>query len=286
MSNKEFSVVIPAYNEEEGIKDVLADVRKNFTGKFNFEVIVVDDGSIDKTREVAQSFGATVISNPMNLGYGASLRKGIEAAKYEYITTIDADATYPVDKIPDLINMTEKGFDMVVGARQGKEYWGGGLRDPARLIFKWMAEFVAGKKIPDINSGLRVIRRSKILPILNELCRGFSFSTSVTLVFFSKGHTIGYIPIQYGKRKGKTKVNYIRDALRTTQILTEIIIKYNPIKLFLLLAFIPLFLGIIFVLFSFREQFNDTLFLAGIVFFCTSLIVFSMGFIAKLLNKF
>ena len=274
---KEISIIIPAYNEEEGIAPVLKEIRKALEGKFLYEIIVIDDGSTDKTKDIAKSFGAIVISNPTNMGYGFSLKRGIETAKYDYIITLDADATYPAGKIPDLINMLDGGFDMAVGARQGKEYWGGGLKDPARLIFKWMAEFVVGKRIPDINSGLRAVRRSKISPLLSEFCNGFSFSTSATLIFFLKGYPVGYTPFQYERRRGKSKVRYVRDALRTAQILTEIIAKYNPIKLFLLLSFIPFLAGVI-LLFS-------GLFWFAFISFLAAFFVFCLGLIAKILSR-
>ena len=275
---KKASLIIPAYNEEEGLEQTLKDIRQmSAESGLDFEIIVIDDGSSDKTKEVAESFGAFVISNSTNMGYGYSLKKGIEAGKNEYLVTLDADATYPAEKIPELINLLDKGFDMAVGQRQGREYKRGGWKDPARLIFKGMAEFVVGGKIPDINSGLRAFRRSRILPLLPSLCSGFSFSTSTTLIFFLKKYPVAYIPADYRKRKGKSKVNYVRDALRTTQILTEIIARYNPVKLFLLLSFIPFFAGLV-LLFA-------GLFWFAFISFLATFFVFCLGLIAKILSR-
>lgn len=229
----EVSIIVPAYNEEEGIKETLEKINQVLSDRFKFEIIVVDDGSMDNTFEIAKAAGARVIKNPSNIGYGASLKRGIEAAQYEYLVTLDADGTYPVGKIPELIAKLEDGSDMAVGARTGKHYWAGLFLNPTRLIFKWLCEFVVGRKIPDVNSGLRAIRRSKILPFFPDLSNRFSFSTSSTMIFILKSYFVHFLPIEYYARKGKSKVRYIRDALKVLQLIATIVARYNPVKLFL-----------------------------------------------------
>ena len=232
------SIIIPAYNEEASIVEVIARVR-NVLGS-QCEIIVVNDGSTDRTGALAAAAGARVLTNPTNVGYGFSLKRGFQAASHDCAIITDGDGTYPVESLPKLLAEYERGIDMVVGARQGKTYWSGAAKTIARYCFKWMSEYVVGARIPDINSGLRVIRRSKILPLLPELSNAFSFTTSATLLFFLKHYFVSYIPIEYQERQGKSKVRYIRDALRTMQIMVDIIAKYNPIKLFLLLSLFPL----------------------------------------------
>ena len=151
------SIVIPAYNEEQGILNVLERIRSL---SLDAEVIVVDDGSTDRTSEVAREHGAEVFRRAGNVGYGRAIKDGMGVATTDTIVITDADGTYPVEDIPKLLEEFHKGFDMVVGARRGMYYRGSLLKMPARFCFKMLAEFTAGRKIPDVNSGLRVFRKS------------------------------------------------------------------------------------------------------------------------------
>lgn len=278
------SVIIPAYNEEAGLSDVLKRVHAVFADVRPYEIIVVNDGSTDATSAIAASAGVRVITNPCNSGYGFSLKRGMREAQYECMVITDADGTYPIEKIPDLLNVYEQGFDMVVGARQGKEYYSSLGKRIARYFFKWMSEFVVGQRIPDINSGLRVIRRSKIVPHLNDLSNAFSFTTSSTLIFFLQHYFVAYLPVTYHPRHGRTKVRYVRDALRTLQIMAEITAAYNPIKLFLLLAFVPgVFAGILVVYAAIWDMPQYLIFAALPFFFALFLI--ALGFFASMFRK-
>lgn len=228
-----FSVIIPALNEEAGIAAVLDRVQALNPRP---EIIVVDDGSTDNTGEIAQSKGATVIRHPAPGGYGRSLKDGIRAATNDVIVITDADGTYPVERMPELVAEMEKGFDMVVGARHGRHYRGAMLKMPARIVFKWLVEFVTGRQIPDINSGLRAFRKSAVTPFFKDLCNGFSFTTTITLIYCLTGKFVTYLPVDYAARKGRSKVRIIRDSLRTLQYITEVIATYNPLKLFVLMS--------------------------------------------------
>lgn len=229
---KHLSVIIPAFNEEDGIHPTIERLKAVAASQgWEMEILVVDDGSGDKTGEVARTAGATVMRNPINGGYGLSLQRGIRRARHEYVAITDADGTYPVEELPNLVAMLDQGLDMAVGARQGDHYRQSWWKHPARIIFRMIAEFVAGRKIPDINSGLRVMRRSALLPYLERTCMGFSFTTSITLILMLNGHFVAYRPIPYSERIGKSKVRHFRDTLRTAQIMTSIIAAHNPIKL-------------------------------------------------------
>ena len=162
---------------------------------------------------------------------------------------------------------------------EGKVYEGSLVKSFSRKVFAWLAEYVAGRRIPDINSGLRIFRRDLALRHLPQTCFGFSFTTSLTLIFMLQGYFVGYIPIAYHARVGKTKVRHLRDALRTLQIMTHIIMRYNPIKLFLLLALgvfaVAVLMGIIGILFN-----NGLMLLGGWMLLAAALIILSMGFLA------
>ena len=233
-----FSVVIPAYNEEFGIAPTLRAVQEALgAAGIEHEIIVVDDGSRDRTASIARDLGARVVSHPTNKGYGASLKSGILAAKHDIIGIADADGTYPVrELVPFFGVIAEQGFDMCTGVRGGSEFKRGLLAYPARMIFRALSQFATGTRIPDINSGLRVFRRGIVTDHISTYGNGFSFSTTMTLVALLNGYTIKFWPVEYYKRAGSSKVRLLRDSLRATQILVEAILMHNPIKAFLVLA--------------------------------------------------
>lgn len=235
------SVVIPAYNEEGSIEQVIGQACTALDDAgAEYEIIVVDDASIDTTGSSAREAGAKVIRNLRNLGYGESLRRGIGVAQYEYVVITDADGTYPLDRIPELLRHLDEGFDMVVGARHGKHYEGSVVKSISRWVFTRISEFTVGRRIPDINSGFRGFRKAAVVEALPFTCGGFSFTTSVTLIFFARYLAVKYIPIDYYKRQGESKVSYFRDTLRALQTITEVILQFNPLKMFLMLSFLPL----------------------------------------------
>ncbi len=232
----EVSIVIPAYNEAGSIRGTIEAAGKAFDGTPHArEIIVVDDGSQDATAQEAAAAGARVIRHAQNLGYGFSIRTGTLNARYALIAITDADGTYPVHELPSMVSeVEERGLDMLVGARRGTHYHGSLLKRGSRVLFKFLSEFTVGRKIPDINSGLRVFRRAMILRFWKVLCGGFSFTTTITMIAMITGHTVDYRPVDYYPRTGSSKVHYFRDTLRTAQILVMTMLLFNPIKVFLL----------------------------------------------------
>ncbi len=252
----ELSVIIPAYNEEDGIKEVIESTRRALDRSgAAYEIIVIDDCSRDHTAERVAETSAALIRHPVNRGYGAALMTGINRARYAWIATIDADGSYPAEALLSLLPGTEY-YDLIVGQRTGKEYRGTLFKYPARIMFRLLAEYVSGEEIPDINSGLRLFRKADLLSMPSiHICRGFSFSTTTTLMYLAGGYTAQFVPIGYHHRKGHSKVRYLRDTLRALQILLEIATHYNPIKAILPLVAVPaagaVLFGII-ALFSFN----------------------------------
>ena len=229
------SIVVPAYNEAQGIELTLGQIMDTLQKMEQpGEIIVVDDGSDDETGNVARAAGAKVVRHPINSGYGRSLITGIEIANYDTVVIVDADGTYPIEQLPELLSFFRTGFDMVVGARQGRHYRGSLMKWILRGVFRFLVEFTCGRSIPDINSGFRIFSRRKALAYLPSYATGFSFTTTITLLFMLNNHFVGYLPITYKKRYGKSKVRLLRDTLRSLQIVMTAIAQYNPLKLFLL----------------------------------------------------
>jgi len=280
------SIVIPAYNEEMSISETVDKCRQLLSeiGDENSEVIVVDDGSSDKTSEIAKEHGAITIRHPHNIGYGRSLKDGIAIATNDIIVITDADGTYPLDRIPDLLADYHLGFNMVVGARTGKNYDESFFKKINRKILKRLVEYTAGRKIADINSGLRVFSRKEIMPYFKSLCDTFSFTTSMTLAYMMTGKFVKYIPIDYHKRVGKTKVKLLKDALRTLQFIVEAILYYNPLKIFILFSGGLITLSILFFLCSAFLHLNSTFYL-GLGSVLLSIIMFGFGLIAVQLKQ-
>lgn len=230
------SVVLPAYNEAGAVGATVTELHRVLTARaIPFEIIVVDDGSTDSTGTDAANAGARVLEHPQNMGYGNALKTGIRSARYEWIATSDADGTYAAEDLVRLIEYTPR-FDLVVGARSGPNFWGSIFKQPARRAFLWLSEFVTGSRIPDVNSGLRVFRRSVILEHFPRISGGFSFTATMTLAMLLESYFVKYVPIGYAPRVGRSHVRLVRDTLRAAQIVVQAILYYNPIKLFLLMA--------------------------------------------------
>ena len=281
------SVVIPAYNEEKSIGNTIKEIqrvmKKNKIYK-DSEIIVVNDGSTDKTKEEAEKFGAIVINNPSNQGYGFSLKRGIKKAKNETIVITDADLTYPFDKVPEMLKIKEQGFDLVVGARTGKYYRQSLFKSILRRLMKMLVEFVSGKKIKDINSGLRVFDKSLVTKYFPRLCDTFSFTTSQTLAYLMNNHFVCYIDIPYNKRMGKSKIKLFSDTLKSLRYITESCIYYNPLKIFTLLSVTCIILSIIGFLFSHFMDIHAG-YILGIGGLLVSIVVFAIGLLAVILKQ-
>lgn len=269
------SIILPCYNEENAIVDCVKEIKFEVEKiKKEFEIIVVDDGSTDKSFNKIKECDVKFISHPHNLGYGSALKSGIAEAKYDTILISDIDGSYPAKHIPELLKIffdsqqNSKGLDMLVGARKGKVYDGSPLKFIFRKFLKFLVEWTTGRKIIDTNSGMRVFSKKTINNFLPRLCNTFSFTTSMTLAYMLNGKFVKYEPIEYYVRTGKSHVKILRDSLRTLQYIIEAITYYNPLKLFLLIFLIFISLSAIFIIFYFLK--NKFIFL---VLFCLSIIL-------------
>jgi len=281
------SIVVPAYNEEQAIGPVLEQLLRVMSESgLPHEVIVVDDGSQDATAEVARRYDAVVVlRHKGNRGYGAALKNGIRHAHYELICITDADGSYPNERIPDLIaRLTRDGCDMTVGARKGEKIAIPLVRRPAKWLISRLANFVAGEPIPDLNSGLRVFRRSVALSLFSMLPDGFSFTTTITLAMLTNGYLVDYIPIDYHKRIGRSKIRPIRDTLNFIQLVLRIALYFAPLKVFLPFSGFLLLLALFWALFS-KFVLGELADVSTLVITMTSIQVGVIGMLAELINR-
>ena len=142
------SIVIPAYNEEKSVKNVIGNIREVLAGAgiSGYEIIVVDDGSTDSTYDTALGCGVKVARNLNNIGYGFSLKHGIREAANDTILIMDCDETYPPETIPPLIQKYQEGFHLVVGQRTGTDYNPTLTKTILRLILSSLIYYTSGKK--------------------------------------------------------------------------------------------------------------------------------------------
>jgi glycosyltransferase involved in cell wall biosynthesis len=160
------------------------------------------------------------------------LKTGFESACTDVVVITDADDTYPEDRIAELIARVDDGADMAIGARIGARVNIPLIRRPAKAVLRMLASYLGGVRIPDLNSGLRAIRRDVVLKYKGILPEGFSFTTTITLACLTNHHRVDYVTIDYAARTGNSKIRPIRDTLGFTALIIRTVLYFNPLKVF------------------------------------------------------
>jgi glycosyltransferase involved in cell wall biosynthesis len=226
------SVVVPAYNEADHIAPGLVELERVLrTTGWEYEIIVVDDGSRDGTAQAAAATGVRVIQHRRNRGYGAALKTGVAAARHGWVLITDADGTYPTEAVPALLERSA-GNDMVVGARTGRTVRIPLIRRPPKWFLRVLASYLAGTRLPDLNSGLRLMRKDLIERYEHLLPPGFSFTTTITLAAACNQHDLEYVSIDYHARQGESKIRPYH-AYEFTLLILRTIVFFNPLKVFI-----------------------------------------------------
>jgi glycosyltransferase involved in cell wall biosynthesis len=243
--NNKISVIIPAYNEEKSIGGVIDDTTKVLkANQYDFEIIVVDDASKDKTAEIVKNKNVRVITHRVNKGVGAARKTGILNSKGDIIVMLDADGTYPAVSIPELLRFMPE-FDQVIGCRKKEQGSFRILRQPAKWILFKLASFLVKQKIPDLNSGFRALKKDILLKYLYLIPNGFSCVSTMTLAFLCNDHNVKYVPIDYYRRIGKSKFKMFVDTRDFLFTIIRIIMYFNPLRIFLPLSLLILTFGIV-----------------------------------------
>jgi glycosyltransferase involved in cell wall biosynthesis len=233
---------VPVFNEEKGLRDFLLELNLELeSNKSDIEIIFVNDHSVDTSSKILLDYVNSqknyrnvdfrIVENPTNLGYGASLKRGIRVAKYKTCAIIDSDTTYAFHELLGLYHeLKNSELQMIVGARSGKFYEGNLNKKILRRILRRIVEYMANRSIQDINSGIRVFDRELAIRNLRLLSDRFSFTTSITLVFMLSGALVDYRPVSYRKRSGGSKVKLFSDSIRTLGLILAVSFYFNPLK--------------------------------------------------------
>ncbi len=288
------SLIIPIYNERPHLPDVFDQLRALWDQSLgpDGEIILVDDGSTDGSgawlREMTLLDGWRVLSHQRNRGYGAAIKTGIRLARHSLIGIVDADGTYPLPHVVDLARHLEAAEEvsMIVGARTGPDARRAipALRRPAKWVLRRLAEHLTDRRIPDLNSGLRVFRRKAVTPFLHLAPDGFSLTTTITLALLTNGHEVQWKRIDYLPRHGHSKIRPIRDTLGFLQLILRTVLYFNPLKFFLPVSLALFLLGGVLLLARLVLP-NPVGVATTIILFVAALQLLAIGVLADLIDK-
>ena len=272
------TVLLPAYNEEQSIGQTIRKIKDLHP---DFEILVVDDGSTDNTRQEALDAGANVWSHPYNIGNGAAVKTGLRYASGEWILMMDADGQHDPADIAALLEHKEK-FDMVVGARK-KGSATSLHRDLANFFYNWLASYVTKFRVQDLTSGFRLIKNDTIRKFIYLLPNTFSYPSTITLAYLRSGRSIKYIPIKTQKRKGKSKIKLFQDGVRFFLIITKIATLFSPFRVFLPVSLFFFLSGIFYYLYTYIVEHRFTNMSALLL--SSSMIIFMIGLVSEQISQ-
>ncbi len=278
------SVLLPAYNEEAAIGKVIDDVRQSLNGskyKDNYEILMIDDASSDRTAEIAAQKGISVVKRKVKGGSGASRKTGILNARGDIIVMLDADDTYNAVDIPAVLDYFPE-YDQVNGARDSEQGTLKFLRMPAKWFIRKLACYLSGYKIPDLNTGFKAFKKEIILKYLWVIPNGFSCVTTMTLAFLCNGYSVKYVPTKYRKRLGQSKFHPVKDTYKYLQTVIRIIMYFEPLKIFLPLSLLLFLIGVVKIIIDFVWIIHRIQ-ASSIIIILTAVNVFCFGMIADLI---
>jgi glycosyltransferase involved in cell wall biosynthesis len=231
------SVVIPAYNEEDGIAEIVERVLKiepelKKIGVDGLELIVVDDGSKDRTPEIVRSYPTVrLIQHKVNKNYGGALKTGFHHATGDLLAFLDADSTYPPEYFPQMCKAVLDGADMCVGSRMaGEKNDSPKIRQVGNFMFAKLVSLIGNTKVTDVASGQRVFRRD-VLPALYPLPDGLNFTPAMSTRAIHENLKIAEVAVPHHERSGRSKLGVVRDGMRFLNAIVWTALTYNPARI-------------------------------------------------------
>ncbi|MCW8038286.1 MULTISPECIES: glycosyltransferase family 2 protein [Acinetobacter] len=275
VKNVKISVVLPAKNEEGAIGETILRIKAL---EIIDQILVVNDGSEDQTRQIALNAGAEVIDHPYSKGNGAAIKTGARNACGDVIIFMDADGQHDPQDIPRLLVKINEGYDLVVGARQSGSQASVG-RGIANKLYNNLATYMSEHHVEDLTSGFRAVRAENFREFIYLLPNGFSYPTTSTMAFFRAGYSVTYVPIHAAKRIGKSHIHPMKDSIRFFLIIFKIATLYSPLKMFLPFSVLLFLLATSwygYTLYEFKRFTNMSALL-----YTGSIMIFLMGLISE-----
>jgi len=274
-----FSIVLPARNEADSLQTLLPTLKNLYPGS---DIIVVNDGSSDDTREIVKKAEVILVDHPYSMGNGAAIKSGARAATGKAILFMDADGQHDPADIEALIAKYEEGFDMVVGARSVNTH-ASLVRRIANSFYNKLASLMTGHRILDLTSGFRLVNARKFRRFLYLLPNGFSYPTTSTMAFFRSGYAVAYVPIHALARTGKSNIRMLRDGFRFVVIILKIGALFSPMRLFIPTSLMMFFIGVSYYAYTYITDSRFTNMSALLL--ISSLMIFLIGILSEQISS-
>lgn len=278
MSEATVAIIIPCYNDGEGLGPVLDGLLAVSTGH-SWSITVVDDGSTDNTRELLQAYAdrVRILRHASNRGYGAALKTGILNTTARDVLFFDADGQHAARDVPRLVEALDHA-ECVFTVRPK----GAGIpmaRRPGKWVLGKVCNFLAGRPIPDINSGLRAGRRQIYMRMLDLLPDGFSFSTTSLMYVVKSRFSHVFLPIECRVRVGSSSVRIVYDGVKTLLLALRLIMLFDPLRAFGVPALALIALGVVYQLYVFHI-FRFRIVGGALLCILTGVVLFHFGLLA------
>lgn len=233
MVTESLSIIIPSYNDADGLQTFLPELIEVCSLR-NWKIIIVNDCSRDNTDCILDTFAenVSVINNEQNIGYGASIKRGILLSETEWVATMDADGQHRIDDLKRMASLADSNCDAILGNRRRSSHKQLSRR-PGKWILQCAANFITGQNIPDINCGLRILRRDLMLRLLSITSDRFSFSTSTTICLLQLDCRVIFTPVKVKERIGNSNVRQISDGFYTLLLMNRLIFLFKPLRIIL-----------------------------------------------------